>query len=420
MEKTLNVELASENVSRNMFYYASLELPAKDHEILDAHHRARTFTAGDGYRNICITSCEQIPQLVDVRLDAPNMDELNFLAERLAVLPEDEIAVFQAVFQKYQEDGRLEEPVSMKDLINMTYGLETVSVIGGVWDDGDLGHFVIDNDLDGEFTALSAEALEFLDVEKVGRRMREREGGVFVMNHYVPTEDYEMPEIYNGVTLPSQGKPDTWFAFRLKVAESPVNSANETEETAEWMSLPIRERDAQKIARAHNERDIEDCVCYEFESIVPQITSSHFENMLEFSKLNKLAMLMTLMTPADQVKFKAVLELEEPADLNGILECAYHLDEYDMSAKLDDESSYFQEYLNQHLSPDFDRKWLDSLVCHCEGVDLLKKMGGCVTEYGVIAGRGRQLFELVPCEEEQAQTLDDCEDEELDCGPVMM
>ena len=45
--------------------------------------------------------------------------------------------------------------------------------------------------------------------------------------------------------------------------------------------------EADRLARAHNEDCIEDCVYYGFESAIPQITSEMFGDMLEFDTLNK-------------------------------------------------------------------------------------------------------------------------------------
>ena len=79
------------------------------------------------------------------------------------------------------------------------------------------------------------------------------------------------------------------------------------------------------------------------------------------------------------------------------------------------------------LPPEFDRGWLDSLVCASEGHDLLKKLEGKVTEYGVIAGRNRSLYEMVPCRDnlvlqhpKQEEPLLEDQEEEFDMGGMQM
>lgn len=167
------------------------------------------------------------------------MEELNFLASRLEGLSREEQIVLQAVFQKHQEAGDFDEIASMKDLINMTYGLDQVCIVGGVWNDSDLGHFVIDNEMDDDILAMPQAAVELLDAESVGRKFRMGEGGIFTNNHYVPTATYEMPEIYDGVTLPGEPELETWYAFRLKINKYELLPDEDSEKKARWISLPI-------------------------------------------------------------------------------------------------------------------------------------------------------------------------------------
>ena len=64
-------------------------------------------------------------------MDTFSLDELNFFAKRLASLPNEELPVFYAVTEQIFNDAD-ENPVSIKDLINCTYGLDTVPVAHNV------------------------------------------------------------------------------------------------------------------------------------------------------------------------------------------------------------------------------------------------------------------------------------------------
>ena len=70
----------------------------------------------------------------------------------------------------------------MKDLINMTYGLDGVMIAPNVANDEQLGQFVIDNEMNDDIAALSDEIIELLDREsrqtparERGRRIHERQ-----------------------------------------------------------------------------------------------------------------------------------------------------------------------------------------------------------------------------------------------------
>ena len=402
MKKTMTIEMAAGGYIGEEKYFATLELPAKPHEIQDACHKLRITQNRDTNLRMEVCSCEILPELTDVRLDSPSMEEMNFLAQRLAQLSDSEAIALRGVWQRLDKAGYLEEPVRAMDLINMTYGLENVMVASCVSNDRDLGEFVLENDLDEDIANLPDEMVEMLDQEAVGQRHRESEGGVFIGYHYVVAGEYQLHQIYDGVRLPAQ-EQEKPFVFRLQVAESPVNDSTETMGTAEWISLPIDRDQADRIAQKHNEGCIEDCTFYGFESIIPQITAEHYGDMLSFVRLNRLAQEIAQMKPSEQVKLKAVLEHEKPGTMEAVQEVVDHLREYQLDNRIGDADSYFKEYLLRHLDARFDARWLDGLAVCTEGTNLMQRLGAAETDYGIVSARGGQLYALVPFEQEQVQ-----------------
>ena len=402
MKKTMTIEMAAGGYIGEEKYFATLELPAKPHEIQDACHKLRITQNRDTNLRMEVCSCEILPELTDILLDSPSMEEMNFFAQRLAQLSDSEAIALRGVWQQLDKAGYLEEPVRAMDLINMTYGLENVMVASCVSNDRDLGEFVLENDLDEDIANLPDEMVEMLDQEAVGQRHRESEGGIFIGYHYVVAGEYQLHQIYDGVRLPvqEQEKP---FVFRLQVAESPVNDSTETMGTAEWISLPIDRDQADRIAQKHNEGCIEDCTFYGFESIIPQITADHYGDMLSFVRLNRLAQEIAQMKPSEQVKLKAVLEHEKPGTMEAVQEVVDHLREYQLDNRIGDADSYFKEYLLRHLDARFDARWLDGLAVCTEGTNLMQRLGAAETDYGIVSARGGQLYALVPFEQEQVQ-----------------
>ena len=402
MKKTMTIEMAAGGYIGEEKYFATLELPAKPHEIQDACHKLRITQNRDTNLRMEVCSCEILPELTDILLDSPSMEEMNFLAQRLAQLSDSEAIALRGVWQRLDKAGYLEEPVRAMDLINMTYGLENVMVASCVSNDRDLGEFVLENDLDEDIANLPDEMVEMLDQEAVGQRHRESEGGVFIGYHYVVAGEYQLHQIYDGVRLPAQ-EQEKPFVFRLQVAESPVNDSTETMETAEWISLPIDRDQADRIAQKHNEGCIEDCTFYGFESIIPQITADHYGDMLSFVRLNRLAQEIAQMKPSEQVKLKAVLEHEKPGTMEAVQEVVDHLREYQLDNRIGDADSYFKEYLLRHLDARFDARWLDGLAVCTEGTNLMQRLGAAETDYGIVSARGGQLYALTPFEQEQVQ-----------------
>lgn len=380
--------------------FGSLELPATEYEIRDALQKMRATRDMLTNREYSIYNCEIVPQLNEIRLDSASLDELNFLAKRLISLNGDERNIIKGIATKVIPTDE-DEIVSIRDLINMTYGTGIVSVVSNVINDEQLGEFVIENELQDEIALVPEGASHLLDKEKIGRIQRAADGGVYVGNLYVCADHFEMPKVYDGISLPAV-EPEPWFAFRLLVAEPPQGDES-NEEAAEWISLPMTLKAMREFATRHNVDSITDCVYYGFESSIPQITGECLPSMDDIKTLNDIAKRMAEMSPEDQVKFKAALVAERPygltlADMDNI---AANLDKYEMTTVSDNAGAFFKEYLLHHLDTRFDPEWLDTLVSFREGNKLLERLGACVTDYGIISVSGGSLFQLMPYNQEQ-------------------
>lgn len=397
MAKQIKLEIARENPDAGNWLYADLQLPAEEHEIRDAFQRARITEFGT-YHEYSIYECEAIPMLPFRRLDSPTIDELNHLAKRLDSLTENERLVLRAVSPRIMKIGE-DEIISPKDLINMTYGLDEVSVIPNVRDTEQLGQFVIENDMHTDLVDVPEDSMYLLDKKKIGELQQRNDGGVFMDGSYIVAGQYELSEIYDGHSLPTEERTD-WYAFKLEVTRPPEgDDIGEMESMAEWLPLPVEREKADELAKRLGLEKIEDCVYIGFDSSIPQIDADNFGDMQSFDQLNSLSEMMLEMSPSDQVKFKAVLSAEEPEKIEEILDIARGLDQYEFAPMIEDESHFFKSYLLRHLDTQLDPKWISKLQIRDEGTALLECLGGTVTDYGVVSSRGGSLYELVPRDE---------------------
>ena len=142
-------------------------MPAEGYEIRDALQKMRVYDR-DVYIEIDVYQCKILPELSECRLESPTIDELNFLAKRLAGMPEEQQIIYRAVVNSNVDIDGL---VSMKDLINSTYGLDGVMVASNIYNDEQLGQFVIEGDLDDEVNALPDQAIPLLDRRKIPLRL---------------------------------------------------------------------------------------------------------------------------------------------------------------------------------------------------------------------------------------------------------
>ncbi len=390
-KKTMTVTI--ENFYGRNEFCETLKLPAKDYEIKDVLQRARVFGDGTDDMQISISDCPLLPDIEYKRLDVPTFEELNFLAERLSGLNEEDLIILNAVKNKVI-NGNEDELISIKDMINLTYGLEKVGVISNVGDYKAIGEFLIENELIDEITNLPVNLLRLLDKEKLGLEYMQQTGGVIVGTTFVYADEYKFNEIYDGKTLP-QIPEIADFVFKLEITATPVTDVSEVEDSAEWIKLPIDNKEAHRIATGHGAERIEDCVYLGFESIIPQISAEDFGDMEKFIELNKLAGVIKIMTDYDQAKFKAILQSEEPQCIEKMLDIAQNLGSYEFAPKIDGAGNYYKEYISHFLDPHIDRAWVESLLTRNEGRDLMQRLGADETNYGFISTRGQSLFEYV-------------------------
>lgn len=399
--KIMRLELSAEKALNGGYYYAELLLPAADYEIKDAMQRTRA-VGRENTVEVSILECDILPELQDIRLDTFSLDELNFFAKRLASLPNEELPVFYAVTEQIFNDAD-ENPVSIKDIINCTYSLDTVPVAHNVSNLAELGRFAFENGLLSDLDDIPESAIPFLNAEQIGRVQQKNDSGVFEGRLYIPTVHYDRPEIYDGVTLPDEEPSD--FAIRLLVSGTPEHIKGDPEDRAIWLNLPMASDILANYAAAFNEADIGDCVYYDFESVIPQITSEMFGSMSDVQTLNKLAAEISIMSEAEQVKFKAVLDAENTASIHDALNVAQNLWRYKFTAMPDTADAFFKNYVAENADSRFDGRWLGGLFARNEGERLLGRLGATLTDYGVVSARNGQLFEPVPYDEPEVKEL---------------
>lgn len=399
--KIMRFELSAEKALNGGYYYAELLLPAADYEIKDAMQRTRA-VGRENTVEVSILECDILPEMQDIRLDTFSLDEQNFLAKRLASLPDEELPVFYAVTEQIFNDAD-ENPVSIKDLINCTYGLDTVPVAHNVSNLAELGRFAFENELLSDLEGIPESAVPFLNAEQIGRVQQKNDKGIFEGNLYIPTVHYDRPEVYDGKSLPEEEAENS--VFLLKVGSYPKHSFSAGTPALYDLRLPANSDKLFNITRACGEPEINLCFCYEFYSSVPQITSDMFESMEEIDELNSLAQRITRMSEAEQVKFKAILDAENTASIQDALNAAQNLWRYEFTAEPDTADAFFKKYILENTSTEFDSKWLENLLPRNEADKLLGRIGAAVTDYGVISSRNGHLFKPVPYDEPEAKEL---------------
>lgn len=391
------MQLVVDNPLNGDFYNTELELPATKAEIKDALHRGRAVGRNPETFGLVITQCPALPDLASVDFDSPTIEELNFFAKRLEQLTGQEQTVLNRLFNQRIEEGAYRTGVPVKELVNLTYGLDHVIVAPGVENDAQLGQFVIENDLNEDVSSIPENALYLLDKSRIGKLQRENDGGEYVDGNYIVTVSYELPEVYDGVhlpELPGQAEEEEDTVFRLEVAKEPEGEQERLPEERRWISLPAEKEKVAEQIREQCGEGIENCVYYGFESAIPQIGEEMFGMMQEFDLLNEIAQRYSAMSDMEQITFKAVLEHERPEKLADAMEVMEHLLEYQLDYVSWDEVDFFASHLLYHLGTGYDARWLQNFTFRKEDALLIEQLGAGVTGYGIVSARGESLYRL--------------------------
>ena len=414
------IELSTEDLHGRGYHFTNLALPATDGQIEDAMQKARAIGRED-YMQINVISCPRLPELMDTRLDSPSIQEMNFFAQRLEKLPENQLIGLNALFEAEKEAGEYEFGLPIKDLINMTYDLDGLIVMPGISNDHELGEMVKANEMEPYLKDMSDEMVNMLDSAKVGRKFRESECGVFKDGYYVGRLGYDWPKIYDGETLPESDRQVVGGGFiQMLVAKSCIENPEEAEKSAILIGLPIDTDKADEIAQSLGEKRIEDCVYFNFQSPISWINDELYGSTELFRELNNVAFLYETLSQDDKIKFKAVSESLECSDLDTAREIMNNLDKYQLSHFTADYESYAREYMQLKLPTEFDTSVLEDCNLARLGRTLCSRLECKMTDYGVVSKEGGQIFATVRAVEDEEQEMVQDEEAEQEMGGMQM
>lgn len=331
----------------------------------------------------------EFPFALCLRDFSADIYRLNLFAERLENLDFSEMTAFRSLLKTNPESN-------FEDILKMTYGLASV-MIYPCSDCRELGETVIENELMPELESCSEEILELLDREKVGRIMQDREGGIFINEHYCVTSGYEPPDINIEI-----GRPENCF-FRLLIVPE-----EEKIEQAQWISLPC---ETEITADFYNG------ISLDFQSALPNLK---FDNTHKISELNELAKQISQLSHDDFVKLKAVMELENIHEISDTFDCIGRLDEYQFDRNIFDNSDFGRAYLLKNIHKNFDCSAFKDMNLYDFGQVILERKQGEITSYGAISGRGQELYSALIIQSEQELNEEFEEGFEMEMGGMTL
>ena len=151
------------------------------------------------YQEIIILECRTSIRGLDDKIgDFNHIDELNYLASRLAELTPEQFKKFSAAAEHDEYGG------SLHDLIDLTYNLDCYDLLPDVKTDEDYGRHLVDTRR--EFF-LSRQARLYFDYESYGQCTAINEGGCYTPQGYIfNNRRTPFKEVYDGQHIPEQYK----------------------------------------------------------------------------------------------------------------------------------------------------------------------------------------------------------------------
>ncbi|ACL20451.1 hypothetical protein Dhaf_2423 [Desulfitobacterium hafniense DCB-2] len=362
----------------------TLALPAIPYEILDALDKAR-ITDDRVIYSMEILSCEldYLPQFISPSV---NLYELNHLAGRLSSLSQWELDCFEGMVMMDTLQTQY-APIDIDRLINMTHSMEHCQIAYEAHNDQSLGKFYADNDFVPKLENLSDEVYACLDFGKIGKEMREGEGGVFTPHGYV-VQNGEIAKTYqNGEAIPLE-KPD--YTVLLRITKGHFNDPEYDNDLVALLKLPANDKDIYRAVEAVEAASPEECAFSATDCIVPYLTEKISDELYasegdRYGAVNELAQKLRGIAEENSLPtYKAMLETA-PQDLSleEAIDLAEQVPNFRLLREIPSPLEYAQAELLKHDIPLKD-ELINNRNLYNYGQKLMESQGAVNTDYGIL------------------------------------
>lgn len=351
--------------------HAELELPAAPWELLDALDKLRLEDGQQFYWQV-----EDMGRydFLAPHLDGYDLYQFNALAEQLSTFSNTDAVAFEGLVEMEidklcrSNGGEL----TLSRVLDLAYSSDCCHVVQGITDDAALGQFYVENDFLPELENVPDSVLQVLDYEKIGRSMREGEGGVLTPHGYVMQES-ELRQAPPDLGRPPR-KPPYMIYFLcvsdvravklyLPAKQAELDAVLDCLEVDSWQEVRLEDRDAA----------------------MPEMwlfTDMAYDGM---EQINRFAQCLEELDRNNElIKFKAVAGQLDISGLDDVFALAERLSEYALEPGIHSLEELAREELSVIVS-DPDRDLLTRhLNMEAYGADLLWRDQGLFSDYGYI------------------------------------
>ena len=366
-EPVLEVYLAHQDSGLNESY-ARLQLPASHYVLRDALEKAQLEPADEML--VGVMHCYAFPYLEQYLEDVKDLMLLNALAARLSEMEPWQKDTFEGLLLMEAEK---QEPVALSRLYDLAANADKCVVLYAATNDRELGEFYAENDFLPELAEVPDSVMEILDYEKIGRKMRIGEGGVFLRHGsgYV-TQVEEIAQAFSALDLELKA-PDYAALLEVSVPDT---------ERSEMLSLPCEKPELNAVLDRLEVNGWQKAAWRCADCRIPALadTFSLSDNM---AIMNYAARMLSELSQEDTRKLKSLVRVTEVGDLEAAVSLMESLDDYQIR-----DSSSTRELAKRFLSASMSEDEIDLLLPHLNSgsycTAMAEQIGAVLTPYGLV------------------------------------
>ena len=341
-----------------------LDLPAKPWAMRDALEKLRLREGQEPYWQV-----EDLGRydFLAIHLDKCDLYQFNALAEQLSTFNEADAIAFEGLVQ--MESDKL----TIQRMLDLAYSTDCCHVVPEVRDDAALGRFYVENDFLPELEKVPDSVLALLDYTKIGRTMREGEGGVFTPHGYV------MQEAVLRQAPPNLGRPPRKPPYMIHFLCA-------SDARAVQLYLPAKQAELNAILDCLEVDGWQEVRLEDRDAAMPEMwtfTDMAYDSMEQVNRFARC--LEELDINGELVKFKAVAQQLQLSRLEEAIALTNHLDEYSFEPEIHSPRELARDELGVIAGEKEGKLLLPHLDLDAYGRDVMQRDNGVLGDYGYLA-----------------------------------
>ena len=366
---------------------ATIPLPLAQDQYEDCVELLEKLEVGSATKQDCkvLEISSAFPVLKRMEMLTVNLDELDYLAKRLASFDVGEAAQFQAMAHKL-------ELFELKDLINLTFCCQQATVITDFTNLEAIGR---DHYMNLHGGCASTQELEDLDGAETARLLIDSGAGEVTPYGVVYDNGMKLEQYYDGQHFPAYLYEPCMLMIGLTFRLEPEDTKNIT-----WLYLPAAKGQLERAMVRSGITDPADMRFRFSESMFPDEVDAaldfRYENIYE---LNDLALAVSKLSVEAQKKLGAVVEMAEPEYASQICRLAENLDQFEFAPGAHTPAEYGRFMIQESGHFEYDENLEGFYDYETFGIQRMEQESGMFTDRGYVSYHGTMSLEELMMED---------------------